>query len=601
MTADTPARAPTNPEILAVLAELADLLEIAGANPFRIRAYRNAVRSLETVTRSLSEMVEKEEDLQQFPGVGKDIAAAIEELVRTGGLETLEELGTEIPRELVTLTAIDGVGPKRARAIWDALRICTPDDLEQAIEGGQVETLSGFGTRTCEKILRGIADWRLHQERVLLVEADRLVRPLLGWLEEAPGVERAEAAGSYRRRKETVGDLDLLALTDGDPAPVMERFTSYPAVERVEMAGDTRSSVVLRSGLAVDLRVLPSVSWGAALHYFTGSKEHNVAVRKRGRERGLRVSEYGVFRVGERAEEAGGGGAEEAGEGERVAGATEEDVFRAVDLPWIDPVLREDRGEIAAADADRLPRLVTTGDIRGDLQMHSTWSDGKSSIREMAEAARERGYEYLSITDHSRAVTVANGLQPERVEEQWLEIERVRDELTGIHLFRSLEIDILRDGSLDMPDRILEGLDVVLVSVHSHMNLPRAEMTERVVRALRHPRVDILAHPTGRLLNRRQPYDIDVETVLETAREKGVAVELNANPHRLDLDDAHVRRAKELGVKVVISTDAHSIPGMDVMSYGVDQARRGWLEPDDVLNCLPLEEFRAWVERPRTS
>jgi DNA polymerase (family 10) len=366
----------------------------------------------------------------------------------------------------------------------------------------------------------------------------------------------------------------------------MSRFTSYPGAARVESAGGTRGRIHLRSGLPVDIRILPRESYGAALHYFSGSKEHNVAIRTLGVRKGLRISEYGVFRE----DDEGGGEV-------RVGGEEEEDVFRAVDLPWIPPVLREDRGEVEAAREGRLPHLISVHDIRGDLQMHSHWSDGKNTIREMAEACRDRGYAYLSLTDHSRAVTVAGGLTPRRVREQWEEIDALRESLDGIHLFRSLEVDILKDGSLDMPDEILEGLDLVLVSIHSYMNMDKTEMTDRVIRGIQHPTVDILAHPTGRILNRREPFPLDVEAVLQAAAELEVAVELNAHPQRLDLHDGHVRRARELGVKVAIDTDAHSTRDLDLVRYGVDQAARGWLGPLDVVNTLPLDRFLQWVRR----
>ncbi len=582
-----------NLDIANTFDELADLLEIKGANPFRVRAYRNAVRTIQGLTRSLKSMVVEDEDLTELPGVGDDISGYIEELVETGRLSILEEVAKEVPRELATLTSLDGVGPKKAKKIWEELDITTVDALEDAVKDGRVEELDGFGRKSAEKILQSIEDHRKHLGRFLLSDADQLVGPLLEHMEGAPGVERIEVAGSYRRRKETVGDIDVLVLCEGEGRAVMDHFTSFPGAERVEMAGDTRGSIVLRSGLPVDLRVLPRRSYGAALHYFTGSKEHNVEIRKRGVKEGLRINEYGVFEVPE------GADAEEMEkeEGERVGGETEEEVFEAVGLPWIEPVLRENRGEVEAAADGALPELVTLDDIRGDLQMHSTWSDGKTSIRRMAEACAERGYDYLAITDHSKAVTVAGGLDADEVREQWAEIEEVREALDEITLLRSLEVDILKDGSLDMDDEVLEGLDVVLISVHSHMKLSRDEMTERIVRALGHPEVDVLAHPTGRLLNEREPYELDVEAVLEAAAENEVAVELNSNPHRLDLNDRYVRRAKELGVKVVISTDAHGPHSLDDMSYGVDQARRGWLEKQDVLNTLPLTELRRWLDR----
>lgn len=577
-----------NLEVASALDRLADLLEIQGANPFRIRAYRNAIRTVQGLTRSLAAMVDDGEDLTELPGIGKEMASHIRELLDTGRLGILEEVAQEVPPSLAELMRLEGIGPKRARRLWGELGVTSVEELETALGEGRVEELEGFGPKSVERMDRAIRDRRKHLGRFLLSEADELVRPLVRYLLESPGVERLEVAGSYRRRKETVGDVDILVLCEDDPEGVMSRFAGYPGAERVEVAGGTRGRILLTSGLPVDVRIVPEESFGAALHYFTGSKEHNVAVRTLGVKKGLRINEYGVFR-------------EEEGEGERIGGALEEDVFAAVGIPWISPLLREDRGELEAAGEDLLPRLVSLGDIRGDLQMHSSWSDGKNSIREMAEACRELGYEYLALTDHSQAVTVARGLRPEQVRAQWEELEQVRREVWGIHLFRSLEIDILKDGSLDMPDDILGELDLVLVSVHSFMDMDRASMTRRVIRAMEHPEVDILAHPTGRILNRRSPFELDVEEVLKAAASLDVAVELNAHPKRLDLHDLHLRRAKELGVKVAINTDAHSIRELELMRYGVDQACRGWIEPGDVLNAMPLAELKAWKDRKRTA
>ena len=580
-----------NVEIANTLNEVADLLEIQGANPFRVRAYRNAARTVEGLTRSLSDMVAEEEDLTELSGIGEDISSYIEEMVRTGELSILQEIKEEVPGTLADLLRLDGVGPKKAQKLYNELDVESVDDLEAALDEGKVEELEGFGKKTVEKMRRSIEDFRKHAGRVMISEADQLVKPLLKHMEEAPGLQELTVAGSYRRRKETVGDIDILVVCD-EPGPVMEHFTDYEAMKRVEAAGDTRGTIVLRSGLHVDLRIVPAESYGAAMHYFTGSKEHNVAVRKRGVEQGLKINEYGVFEVPDEKD----ADDTDPREGKRIAGRTEEEVYDAVGLVWTPPELRENRGEIASAEDDDLPDLVTLDDIQGDLQMHSTWSDGKNTIREMAEACGERGYAYLSITDHSQQVSVTGGLDEERLEEQWEEIEEVREELDGIHLFRSLEVDILKDGSLDLDEEHLEGLDIVLVSVHSYMDLSKKEQTERIVKAISHPAVHILAHPTGRRINRREPYDVDIEEVLQAAKENHVAVELNANPERLDLKDIHVQRAKDLGVPVVISTDAHSTNNLEYMRYGVDQARRGWLERKDVLNAKSVKDFQKWLE-----
>lgn len=582
-----------NLDIARTLEDLADLLEIQGANPFRIRAYRNAVRTVEGLTRPIRVMVEAGEDLATLPAIGKDLAEHIVELVTTGRMERIEKLAKEFPRSLVELMRLDGVGPKKARKLFDELGVRTVDDLQRELESGRVEKLDGFGKKSAEKIVRAIERHRKHVGRFLLDDVEALIAPVLEHVRSAPGVERVEVAGSFRRRRETVGDVDLLAQFDGDGTAVVEHFVAYPGAARVEASGGTKGNIILPSGLSIDLRVIPPRSFGAALQYFSGSKEHNVAMRTRAVRMGLRVNEWGVFRVPE------GVDPESLGkeDGERVAGVDEEGVYAALGMAWVPPELRENRGEVEASLRTGLPRLVTLEDIRGDLQMHSTWSDGKASLEEMARACAARGYAYFAITDHSQAMAMVQGLTPERAREQWDEIAEVQERVPDIRILRSCEVDILKDGTLDLPDDVLGELDVVVVSVHSFMDLDRSAMTERVLRAIRHPEVDILAHPTGRLLGRREPFEMDVETILAACAELDVAVELNANPNRLDLSDVHVHRARELGVKVVISTDAHSPRALANMRFGVDQARRGWLAPEDVLNALPLDGFLAWLAR----
>lgn len=582
-----------NLDVARTLTTLADLLEIQGANPFRIRAYRNAVNTVNGLSRSLTAMVEAGEDLTELPDVGKSVATHIIELVETGRISRLDEVSAEIPVSLVELVRLDGVGPKKARKLFDELDIRTVDDLLAELDAGTVQRLDGFGAKSVEKIRLAIERYRRHTGRFQIHEVERLIAGLLDHVAQAPGVERIEIAGSLRRRKETIGDVDVLAMCEGEGKAVVDHFVAYGGAARIEGAGPTKGTIVLHSGLQVDLRVIPERSFGAALVYFTGSKEHNVALRTGAVRRGLRVNEWGVFRPPVDADPAALGKEE----GERVAGETEESVYRALDMDWIPPTLRENRGELEAAARGELPELVSLGDIRGDLQMHSTWSDGKVSVEEMALACRRLGYAYMAVTDHSQAMAMVRGLTPERARAQWEEIDEVRERVDGITLLRSAEVDILRDGSLDMPDDVLEELDVVVVSVHSFMSLSKKEMTDRVLKAMAHPSVDILAHPTGRRINRRPPYEIDVESVLEAAAELGVAVELNASPNRLDLDDVHVHRAKELGVPVVISTDAHSPEALLHMRFGVDQARRGWLEPGDVLNTRSREEFTRWLSR----
>jgi DNA polymerase (family 10) len=584
-----------NVDVAAALDELADMLEIQGANRFRVRAYRAAARTVEGLTRRLTDVVEVGEPLTGLPGIGKEMERHILELLETGSSSMLTELTEQVPRSVVQLVKLGGLGPSRARKLWDELEIESIEMLEAAIQEGRVQKLPGFGERTAEKLMRSIAAHRSQGGRFRRVDVESIVETLVAYVRGAPGVEQVEVAGSFRRGAATVGDVDILARCDGDGAAVVAHFTAFPGALRVDAAGDTKGSLVLRSGLQVDLRVIPSESFGAALHYFTGSKEHNVKVRAMGVRKGLRINEWGVYRA---AEEAPPRGARDFGE--RLAGATEEEVFASLGLPWIPAELREDKGEVEAAQKGRLPTLVTREDIKGDLQMHSTWSDGRYPIEVMAIACRDLGYEYMAITDHSQSLTMTGGLTPERVRVQWQEIEDVQERVAGITLLRSLEVDILRDGTLDMPDDVLEELDIVVVSVHSFMTLDEKAQTERVLRALRHPRVDVLAHPTGRLLTRRPPYALDVDAVLHAAKELDVAVELNSSPNRLDLSDVHVYRAKQLGVKVAVNTDAHTVRELATMRYGIEQARRGWLEPEDVLNAMPLDAFMRWLKRKRT-
>ena len=582
-----------NIEIADILGELGHLLEIQGSNPFRIRAYRNASRTVRGLTRPLSAMVDAGEDLTALDAIGKDMSAHIVELVQTGALTRLAEVSAEVPRSLVQLVKLDGVGPKKAKKLWESLGVTTIDELEAALKAGCVESLEGFGATSVAKILTSIEDLRRYSGRFLISQVDELIGPLLAHMKDAPDVERIEVAGSYRRRKETIGDVDLLVQAELPAPAVMDHFTAFGSVERIVSAGDTRGSVVLRSGLEVDLRVIPDRSFGAALHYFTGSKEHNIAVRQIAQRQGLRVNEWGVFRVPE------GVDPDDVGkeDGERVAGETESSVFEVLGMGWVPPVLRENRGEVRAALDNSLPDLVRLEDIQGDLHMHSTWSDGKASVEEMARACQARGYRYLAMSDHSPALAMVGGITPERAVDQWDEIARVQEGLDGITIFKGLEVDILRDGSLDMTDEVLETLDLVLVSVHSLMEMDRVLMTDRVIKAIQHPQVDILAHPTGRLLGRREPFQLEMEEVLQAARDLDVAVEINANPNRLDLNDVHAHRAKELGVKVCVSTDAHSVQRLDHMSYGVDQAQRAWLNKGDVLNTMTQPQFREWLER----
>ncbi len=574
-----------NLEIARVLDDVADLLEIGEANPFRVRAYRNAARTVEAETVPLRKRLEEGADLTELPAVGKDIAGRIEELVRTGDFALLNELSDEIPRTLIEVMRLPGIGPKRASVLWKKLGVETVDELEAAAHDGRVAQLKGFGAKTQEKILGGVKEYRRHSTRMKLGDADQHALPLLEYLGQAPGIERLEIAGSYRRRLETVGDIDILAIAK-HPVPVMECFTAYPSVSKVLASGETRSSVVLKSGLQIDLRVVPPQSYGAALVYFTGSKQHNVKLRTLSLSQGLSISEYGVFPVD--------------GTGKQsvpVAGRSERDVYAAVGLPTIPPELREDRGEIEAARENRLPKLIESRDLKGDLQMHTTWSDGKDSVEDMVKACVAAGYSYMALTDHSQALAMTGGLDAVRMREQWEEIAEVRARYPRIRVLRSMEVDILADGRLDLDDDSLAELDLVLASVHSMFDLPPAKQTARILEAISHPQVNILAHPTGRQINRREGLAFDLTAVLECAAEQGVAVECNAHPDRLDLSDVHLMAARRLGVKVVISTDAHRVSDLSLMRYGVEQARRAWLEKDDVLNTHPVAHLLKAIGR----
>jgi DNA polymerase (family 10) len=579
-----------NIEIAATLDEMADLLEIKGGeNPFRIRAYRNAVLTVQDHATPLRALVERGDDLTELPAIGADLAGHITELVRTGRLTRLDELAAEIPRSLVTLTRLPGVGPKRARKLWDELDVTTIDELEAAAKAGDVAELAGFGEKTQTKILAAIERYRKRQGRYRLNEADVLVAPLLEWLRRSKAVEDVQVAGSYRRRRETIGDIDLLVMSS-DPAAVIEHFLSYGPIRDVIKEGENGASVHLANDLQVDMRVLDGDTFGAALVYFTGSKEHNIELRQRALERGLSVSEYGVFELaGEGEESVTSTTGRELGK--RVAGRTEEEVYAILELPWIPPEMREHRGEIAAAAEGRLPELIALDDIRGDLQMHSTWSDGKHSIEEMLEACAARGYEYFALTDHSQALAMTGGLDAAKLARQLDEIDGIASRHPEIRFLRSMEVDILADGSLDMDDESLERLDLVVISIHSKFDLTRAQQTKRMTRAIEHPLTDIVGHPTGRIIGRRDPIELDLAEVLDCAAENHVAMELNAHPNRLDLRDTELMEAKKRGVPIVISTDAHHVDELGLMVYGVEQARRAWLTPDDVLNARPPDEL----------
>ncbi|MEK9140903.1 MAG: DNA polymerase/3'-5' exonuclease PolX, partial [Nitrospirota bacterium] len=562
-----------NADVAAVFEEMADLLEIEGSNPFRIRAYRNAARTLRDLPREVGAMLGEGEDLTELPGIGEDLAGKIKEVVETGTAAMLEQHRKKVPKTLTELLRIPGIGPKRVKALYHDLGIRTLDQLQKAAQNGLVRSLHGFGGKTERYILGQLKERAGKEKRFQLAVATQYAEALIAYLKESPGVKQVVAAGSYRRAKETIGDLDIL-VTAASNSPVMDRFVSYPEVEEILAQGATKASVRLTCQLQVDVRVVPEDSYGAALQYFTGSKTHNVALRRLAQQQGLKLNEYGLFK-GDRS----------------VAGVTEESVYAAVGLPWIPPELRENRGEFEAARAGRLPALVEVVDLRGDLHTHTKATDGRNSIREMAEAARACGLEYLAITDHSRRLTMAKGLDPKRLFEQLEEIDRLNAMLSGITLLKGIEVDILEDGTLDLPDEDLCRLDLVVGAVHSHFRLSRQKQTERILRAMDHPYFTILAHPSGRLIDERAPYDVDMARIIRHARERGCFLEVNAHPVRLDLTDTDCLIAKEERVMLSINSDAHSILDFENLRHGVWQARRGWLEKNDVLNARPLHSL----------
>jgi DNA polymerase (family X) len=564
-----------NTEIADLFEQLADLLEIREDNPFRIRAYRNAARVIRGHARSMADLVDSGADLAELPGIGADLAGKIATIVHTGKLPLLEQLRAKVPRPLVAMTRIEGLGPKRAKALYRALKIRSLEDLQRAARSGRIREIKGFGARTEQLIGQRAARIASAQRRIKLSEAEDIVGPLVKQLQSVDGVRTVEVAGSYRRRRDTVGDLDLLVSASRNASGVMDAFVGHEDVAEVLAKGSTRGTVRLRNGVQVDLRVVAPASFGAALYYFTGSKAHNIAVRKLAIARGLKLNEYGLFRADR-----------------RVGGRAEQDVFDAVGLPFIPPELREDRGEIEAARKQRLPALVEIADIRGDLHCHTKATDGRDTLEAMARAAAARGYEYLSANDHTRRVSIAHGLDRRRLLQQVHAIDRLNARLQGIVVLKSAEVDILDDGSLDLPDDVLKQLDFTVCAIHYGLNRSREQQTERILRAMDNPYFTILAHPTGRLINAREPYDIDLERVLKAARERGRIMEVNAHPDRLDLDDQGCRMAREAGVRLAISTDAHRVADLDLMRFGIDQARRGWLEPADVVNTRPLAELR---------
>jgi len=571
-----------NTDVARIFDNLADLLEIQEANPFRVRAYRNASRTIGNLSEAVADILaDSDRDLDDLPGIGKDLAGKIRTIVETGSLPQLDELKKEIPPGVVEMLGLPGIGPKKVATLYKELNVDTLENLKAAAEQGKIAELKGFGKKTEKTILENIDAVKEAGKRFYINEAKSAADAIVEDLLKLKSVKQAAVAGSCRRRRETAGDLDVL-VTSTDSEEAMDFLAEHELVEKVLARGETKQRVRLRSGIEMDLRVVPDESYGAALVYFTGSKEHNIVIRRRAQERGLKINEYGVFRESDDAS---------------IAGVTEEDVYAAVDLPWIPPELRENRGEIEAAEKNQLTTLLEPGDIRGDLHMHTTATDGKASVREMAEAAKKRGLKYIAITDHSKRVTMANGLDAERLRKHWKEIDKVNDEVKGIEILKGIECDILEDATMDLPEDVLAEADWVIAVLHYGLKQPREQMTKRLLTAIRCPSVSAIGHPSGRLLLKRGGADVDYKQIFQAAADHGVMMEINAHPARLDLDDIHARAAKEQGIPIVINTDAHLTDGLDMMQYGVFQARRAGLEKKDVANTRTLAQFRKLLRK----
>ncbi|MCX8117792.1 MAG: DNA polymerase/3'-5' exonuclease PolX [Desulfobacterota bacterium] len=567
-----------NRELADLFEKMADVLEFKGENPFKVNAYRKAARLLGDLTQDIEEIAESGR-LRKIPGIGEGISQKIEEYLKTGRVAKFEEAKKGISDELIAMMEIPGMGPKTLALLHKERRIESLSQLEKALSDGSLLDLPGMGEKKIENIRRGIELLKQSKGRMNLGMAFPVAKRIVEALRKATGSERIQWAGSLRRMREDIGDIDILA-TGPNPERIIQTFTHLPEVKEILASGETKASVIVEGGLQIDLRVVEEDSYGAALQYFTGSKAHNIRLRGIAKAKGIKINEYGVFK-GER----------------KIGGKEEAEVYEALGMVWIEPELREDRGEIEAALEGGLPDLIEESEIRGDFHVHSNWSDGTSPIEEVAEAARKKGYEYVAICDHTRSLRITHGLDETRLTKQMEEIDRLNERLKGFRILKGAEVDILSDGRLDLPDKVLQRLDIVVASVHSGFKQDREKMTRRMVKALENPFVHILGHPTGRLLGSRAPYEVELEEVMAAAKRYGKALELNAYAERLDLNDLHCRKAKEMGVRVAIGTDTHHLDQLWMMSLGVAVARRGWLERRDVLNTLPLKDLLRWCRK----
>ncbi len=570
-----------NQEIARIFNDIADLLEIKGENPFRIRAYRRAAQNIEGLSKDVSEI--SKEELMTIPGIGQDLAGKVEEYVKSGRLQFYEDLKKEVPEGLSTLLSVPSLGPKTAKLLYEKLNIRDIETLEKFAKEHKLIGLPGIKEKTEENILKGIEMLKRGLERQPLGKVLPIANEILEHLRKKAPVKKLSVAGSIRRWKETIKDIDILA-TSENPKEVMKVFVHLPNVKEILMQGPTKSSVILNEGLQVDLRVVEEESYGAALAYFTGSKAHNIRLREMAVKSGLKINEYGIFREKD---------------DKKIGGKDEEDVYKVLGLPYIPPELREDTGEIEAALKGRLPKLIELKDIKGDLHVHSKWSDGSHDFDELADEARKRGYEYIAITDHSKGLGIARGLTAERLLEQKKKLEALNKRLKGFRFLSGIEVDIRSDGQLDLPDDVLKNMDIVIASIHSGFKQSKEQLTKRLVSAIKNPYVSVIAHPTGRLIGERDSYDIDINEILKIAKEKGTAFEINAYPLRLDFNDVYARKAKEMGIPLVIGTDAHLLSQFEYMTYGVSIARRGWIEKEDILNTLNYDSLLKVLKKNR--
>ncbi|MFA5034484.1 MAG: DNA polymerase/3'-5' exonuclease PolX [Candidatus Margulisiibacteriota bacterium] len=573
-----------NTELVRIFGEIAEFLELKQDNPFKIRAYQKAARTIEALSQNLADIYKAGglPALKELPGIGHDLAEKIESYIKTGKIKTYQELKKEFPKGFLDLLAIPSLGPKTAMLLYKKFKIDSVKKLEMFIKSGRLKGIPGFGEKKATNLSQGIELKKKVKGRFLLSEALAYAEPITQELKKIKEIGQLLPAGSLRRRQETIGDLDFL-VTSKKPAKVMAAFTSLPQVERTLVKGETKASVILKNGMQADLRVVPDISFGAAAHYFTGSKGHNIYIRQLAQKKGWKVSEYGIFNAA----------------GKQIGGRTEAEMFSKFGLQFIPPELREMRGEFEAAAKGEIPKLIELADIRGDLQMHSKHSDGANTLEELAAAAKKLGYEYIAVTDHTQSTRIAGGQSVKEFLKELEEIDKLNAKLKGFRILKGVEIDILPDGTLDYPDSVLKEVEVVIAAVHSNFKMEKSKMTRRINKALENKYVNILSHPTGRIIGKRDPYEIEIEAIFKTAKETGTFMELNAYPERLDLKDTHCQRAKELGLELAIDTDSHAATQLVNMKYGVMTARRGWLEKSDVINTLPANKLLKKLMRKR--